>query len=66
MRQRIIRNLRNLQKLVPVNRARAVLVELHESFLETMQLGRRDCMSATGFKVRGVKVCMCRATVKVA
>lgn len=42
MCQWVIRNLRDLQKLVAVDSTRAVLVELHEPFLEAVELGCGD------------------------
>jgi hypothetical protein len=46
MCQWVIRNLRDLQKLVAVDSTRAVLVELHEPFLEAVELGCRDYTSS--------------------
>lgn len=42
MCQRVVRNLRDLQKLVLVDRSRAVLVKLHEPFLQPQQLWPGD------------------------
>lgn len=43
MCQRVVCDLRDLQEFVFIDRPRAVLVELHESFLEPVEFGRRDC-----------------------
>lgn len=42
-RERVVRDLRDEQELVLVDRARTVPVELHEPLLEPLDLRRRDC-----------------------
>lgn len=41
-RERVVGNLRNLKELVLVDRARSVLVELHETLLQPLDLNGRD------------------------
>ena len=41
--QRVVGNLRDLEKLVPVDATTAILVQLHETLFETYELRLRNC-----------------------